>query len=183
MTTTARTRKAAAPDPTRDAIDPDDVMPGVAAGDVDVLYPAPGETLEIGGIDCRIRRIKTRELLHLMRILTVGLGPALTTVRLDFSSSETVQQDMMGLLILALPNATDETFVFLAGMVEAVNGSEQGSIGAYMHDNPEPDELIDIFEVLLRQEAPELVGLAGKAQAMWSRVGPLFSPTKTNTAG
>jgi hypothetical protein len=140
--------------------------------DVDVILPTPG-TCQVAGIDVTVNRLKTRELLALLKILTSGLGPALGTVRLDFSSPETVQSDLIGLMLLAMPNAVQETVLFLLTIVQPKSPDDRKALNQAL-DNPDPADLIDVFEAMASQEAGDLTSLAGKAQAMWSRIAPLY---------
>jgi hypothetical protein len=45
----------------------------------------------------------------------------------------------------------------------------------YLADDPPMDVLLDVFEIVATQEHEDLASLVGKAQAMWSRVVPLYS--------
>lgn len=146
--------------------------------DVEAIVPVEMR-LTVNGIECRVNRLKTREFLALMRVLTAGLGPGLGQVELDFSDGETVGRDLTALMLLAIPNATAEFSVFLASIVSPVDGGKAGEIAKYMHDNPELDVMIEVFEAMAIQEKDDLAGLLGKARAMWSRVGNLYRPKTT----
>lgn len=143
--------------------------------DLEAILPVEKEIV-IDGIDCRVRRLKTREFLSLVNVLTSGLGPALSEVKLDFSDGDTVAQDMSALMLLAVPNALDEFTMFLRVVVEAKDGRQAGRVATYLMDNPDLDVLLEIFEVIAMQEKDDLAVLAGKAQAMWSRLATLYRP-------
>lgn len=144
------------------------------AEDVEIIEAPPSGQFDLNGIPARVRRMKTREFLSLMRVLSAGLGPALGTIRMDFSSPETVARDMAALMVLALPNATEELALFLATIVEPVREADRKGLVAYLHDNPELEDLLEVFERVAVQEKDDLASLAGKAQAMWSRIAPMY---------
>lgn len=156
----------AAPDTT------DDVKP-----DLEAIVPEE-MTVVVNGIECRVKRLKTREFLALMRVLTAGLGPNISQVDLDFTDGETVARDLSALMMLALPGATEEFALFLGNVVEPVDSGKNVQVFQYLNDNPDVDVLIDVFEAVATQERDDLAGLAGKAQAMWKRVAPLYQPKK-----
>lgn len=142
--------------------------------DIGIIVPDSVE-ITVAGVKCNVRRLKTLEFLALLRVLTSGLGGALSDVKLDFSDPDTVAQDLSALMMLAIPNATEEFTLFLRAVVEAKNGKEQAAVSGYLLDNPDIDVLLDVFEAVATQEKDDLAVLAKKAQAMWSRVGNLYS--------
>lgn len=151
-------------------------------GKIDLEGIVPGEIrVTLNGIECRVKRLKTREFLALMRVLTNGLGPGLGQVDLDFTDGETVARDLSALMMIALPSAVEEFTLFLADVAVPVNPEKNAAVKKYLHDNPEIDELIDVFEAVATQERDDLAGLAGKAQAMWKRVAPLYQGKTTPT--
>lgn len=141
--------------------------------DLDVIDPEVGFVI-VDGEKCRVNRLKTREFLMLMRVLTSGLGPGLSTVRLDFTDGETVARDLSALMLLAVPNATEEFANFLGQITKPTNPEKNAQVARYLHDNPELDVMLDIFETVAVQEKDDLAALAGKAQAMWSRIASLY---------
>jgi hypothetical protein len=106
-------------------------MSAAAVPDADVIVPTT-ERITIDGIEARVRRVKTRELLAIMNVM-------------------------------------------VSGMVEAVDKREQADLMSYMQDNPDPEVLLDLFERIASQEREDFVSLVGKAQAMWSRLAPLYA--------
>lgn len=149
---------------------PDEKQP-----DLEVIVPEPGRVV-IDGIDCQIRRLKTREFLLLMRVITKGLGSGLSAVSIDFTDEESVGRDLAALMVLALPNAFEEFVEFLQAIVEPVDPRKNAALAKAIGDNPDVDVLLDVFEVMAVQEKDDLAALAGKAQAMWSRVVQVYRP-------
>lgn len=150
--------------------------------DLEAIHPDVVR-VTIDGQVCKIHRLKTREFLELMRILTNGLGPNIGNVRLSFDDPDAIGSEMMALMFMAIPNASQEFAVFLADIVEPVDGEQKGKVAAYLHDNPELDEMLEIFEAVARQEKDDLSALLGKARAMWSRLSDLYTPKKTSQTG
>ena len=142
--------------------------------DIEEIVPIVGE-LTVKGVPCTIRRIKTLEFIALIRVLTTGLGGSLGQVRLDFQNEETITQDLSALMLLAIPNATEEFSMLLRQMVEPKDEQQRAIVAGYLMDNPDLDALIDIFEVIATQEKDDMKVLAGKLQAAWSRVVPLYT--------
>jgi hypothetical protein len=143
--------------------------------DLDEIVPDVVE-IDVDGIPCRVRRLKTREFLALMRVLTSGLGGGLSEVKLDFTDSDAVGRDLSALMLLALPNAFEEFTQFLTLVVEPKDGRKTAAVRKALDDNPDPAVLLDVFEAIAVQEKHDLAALAGKAQAMWARVATLYSP-------
>jgi hypothetical protein len=148
--------------------------------DLDVIVPDMAQTT-VAGIPVTVNRLKTRELLALLKILTSGLGTGLGQVRLDFSDSDTVREQLMGLMLLAMPNAVSETVLFLLTVVQPKDPAERKALNVAL-DNPDPADLLNVFEAVAVQEADDMVGLGGKAQAMWSRIAPLYQKKPTPDA-
>lgn len=146
--------------------------------DLEEIVPVE-KTITVIGRTCRVRRLKTLEFIALIRVLTSGLGSTLSTVSIDFSNDETVAQDLSALMLLALPNATEEFALLLRQMVEPVEQADKAVVAEYLLDNPDLDVLIDVFEAIATQEKDDLSMLAGKLQAAWSRVVPLYSRQTT----
>lgn len=166
-----RTARPTAPDPTHDAVEPDEET----VADIDTIVPDK-PPLVIDGVQCRIRPMKTREFLALMKVLTSGLGGALAQVRIDLTSQETVARDMAALLMLAIPNATEEFMVFLTAVCEPVSDDPKvkAQVARYFHDDPDLDVMMVVFEYVIEANKDDLPALAGKAQAMWTRIAPMF---------
>ena len=74
--------------------------------DVDAIIPANGK-VSVEGIPCTVRRLKSREFLQLVRVLTTGLGPSVAQFDLN-GSEEDLQGKMLGMILMAIPEAADE---------------------------------------------------------------------------
>ncbi len=134
------------------------------------------------GFPVEVVRLKTRQMFRLLRILTRGAGPAIA--QLDFSGdSAEFAQKLMGILLVAIPDAEQETVGFLqamckpAGLVEkkaqhmtkAENDQNQ-SLWERFNDelfNPEIEDTISLLEVIIASEAPEMQALGKRLASLW----------------
>jgi hypothetical protein len=86
---------------------------------------------------------------------------------------------MAALMLLAIPNATQEFMSFLKVIVAPVNADDGAALAKYMSDNPELEEMLGIFDRLAEQEAKDLASLVGKAKTMFKRILPLYRSKKS----
>lgn len=142
--------------------------------DLDVIMPVGGR-IEVEGIPARVRRLRTREFLTLLRVVTAGMGPAISKVQLSTDDPEKLQSELLGLFLVAAPNALDEFGEFLLSIVEPERAADQGALTKAMV-NPEAGVLIDILTVVAEQEKDDLVVLAGKGRAAIARIQSVYRP-------
>lgn len=141
--------------------------------DIDVILLPTPETLEIDGIPAKVNRLKSREFLTLIRVMTKGLGPGIRDVRFTGSEEEMGVQ-MTALLILAIPSAIDEFGQFLLSVVDAKDPSDRGRL----HDamvNPDIEVLLNVITILVEQEKDDFASLVGKARAALAKIQGLYS--------
>lgn len=139
--------------------------------DLAVILPEEGE-VEIDGIRCTVKRLKTIEMLSLVRVLTRGLGQSMQEVRLDFDSEE-VASDLAALMVIAIPEAVDEFVTFLHSVVVPIDSTRHSDLKVALA-NPPIETLLDVAEVIATQEKDDLKSLVGKAQSMWTRMQSLY---------
>ena len=147
-------------------------MTATAKPDLEVILPVGGIVV-VEGIEARVRRLKSREFLSLIRVVTTGMGPAIGQISLSPDDPEALQGELIGLFLVAVPNAIDEFAEFLMSIVEAVKPSEQGRVVKEMV-NPDAEVLLDILTVLAEQEKDDLSMLAGKARAAIARIQTVY---------
>jgi hypothetical protein len=123
--------------------------------DLDVILPEGGR-VTIGGIECQIARIKFREFMLLMRVITNGLGQSIKQFRLDPSNPDELQENLVAMVVLAVPNALEEFSYFLLSIVRPVADSDRAALGLAL-ENPEADEMLDVLGILVEQEKDDLV--------------------------
>lgn len=148
--------------------------------DIEVILPESG-TVTIHGaegqeIPAGVRRLKSREFLLLMRVITQGLGQGLTTVRLDLTDPDEAQGQMLGILMLAVPEALEEFGDFLHAIVEPKAQKDAASL-AHVARNLDPGDLLDVLGVMVEQEKDDFMALMGKAQAWLARLQKTMSQT------
>ena len=161
---------------------------GSARSDIEEIDPQPTDgpiTIGVGrgdgGVKVKVNRLKTREFLALLRFLSRGLGPAVAELSFNTDDEEELAGEMIGTLIVALPEATDEFMEFVQAVVTPVGKDDVARVKQEMA-NPDIDDLMAIGERVVVQEIPDLRRLAGNAQAMWGRIRKVYERHQT-TAG
>jgi hypothetical protein len=148
--------------------------------EVDRLDPVPsGPFILSTGLELNVVPLQTRQLFRLMRILTHGAGAALLSSALDFSAQpEEFVGKLLAVTVLSIPDAENETIEFVASMVEpaklvkkdvakqsdaekAANQALWDQVNTDLY-NPDPMDLLEIVERVVRAEAPELQALGKK---------------------
>jgi len=145
-----------------------------AAVDIDVILPVEG-IVEVEGIKARVRRLKTREFLTLLRVITTGMGPAISQVKFTPDDPEALQGELLGLFLVAAPNAIDEFGEFLFSIVEPVSKKDQVALSKALV-NPEAGVLIDVLTVVAEQEKDDLSVLVGKGRAAIAKIQMAYRP-------
>jgi hypothetical protein len=141
--------------------------------DLDVIVPEHGELL-VEGIPAVVKRLKSKEFLSLIRVLTVGLGAGIGDIDLS-GNEEEVKNKMTGLFILAIPEAVEEFGAFLFSVVDAKNPHERNDLRKAM-DNPEIEVMLDVLTLVILQEKDDFASLVGKAKASLSKIQSLYQP-------
>jgi hypothetical protein len=139
-------------------------MTAEAVVDLDPIIPETG-MVTVDGIRCRVRRMKTREVFALARVLGNGLGMAVLDADLDMDDPSTLRAQVMGILLIAVPNVPDEVIGFVREVLEPVDADRKGDLRVAL-SNPEFDVLLETLSVVLDQEQGSLVEWLGKATAL-----------------
>lgn len=151
--------------------------------ELDRIDPQPVTVKLESGFPVEVVRLKTRQMFRLLRILTRGAGPAIA--QLDFSSdSETFGTQLLGTVIMAIPDAEQETVAFLqsmakpAGLVEKKPQHQTKADAEHNTElwdrfneelfNPEIGDTVSLLEVIVANEAPELQALGKRLKALWA---------------
>lgn len=138
-----------------------------------VSEPIEGLTL-VSGTPIKVNRLRTREMMALLRILTRGAADVLGNLVID---ENTTQADFAGTfvagIVLAIPEAEEETINFLNVMVthadlkEGVRLTKQ-EIAANIRleeqlreelRNPELEDTVTIISEVIKTEAPHMIAL------------------------
>jgi hypothetical protein len=149
--------------------------------ELDRLDPQPETCKFTTGFQVDVLRMRTRQFFRLLRILTHGAGPALTRANLNFGgdAAEFGQQLLM-LVVMSIPDAEQETVMFLSSMCRPtgivdkpesqLTKAEKDSNAALWDDynremhNPDLEDTLDLIDVIIRRESPELQALGKKLQ-------------------
>lgn len=178
--------------------------------ELDRIDPQP-ETCKLStGFEVDVVRMRTRQFFRLLRVLTHGAGPALTQGGLDFAApGEEFGQKLLMLVVMSIPDAEQEAIGFLASMCrptgivdkpasQLTKQEDEGNkaLWARFNDelhNPDMGDTLDLIEVIVRQESPELQALGKKLQRMldlFRKTGqdkepaePEASPQEINSPG
>lgn len=149
-----------------------------SAPDLEAIFPDPSK-LTILGISATVRRLQTREIMAGIRILVDQLGSSITEIDLDAlrptsgdddeeaqAKREAQKQHILGMLLVAAPDAADEILKLISGLVEARDATQQATLEAIMF-NPPPAVTLDVIGVVIEQERDDLTALVGKARQMF----------------
>jgi hypothetical protein len=138
-------------------------------------------TLE-SGFGVQILDLKTRQLLRLLKIITTGAGPLLPSFKLyeDDQTPEEFGAKLLGLIIIAIPEAEDETIDFVQSMVQPAGLRAERSKSDKIAneplwsalrvqlENPSLDDLVTIFEEVVQREAPHIQSLGKRLSSIWT---------------
>jgi len=141
--------------------------------DLESIVPAPG-TIDVDGIPARVRRLKSREFLSLIRVLTLGLGPNIGEFKLDGDEDE-VKGQVIAMFLMAIPEAIDEFGQFMFSIVDPVDPKDGKELAKRMK-NPEVEVLIDLITIVAEQEVNDFQSLVGKAKAALTRIQSVYRP-------
>lgn len=124
--------------------------------------------ITISGIPCLLKRLRTREFLKLMNILTAGMGGRVVTAVMVGETEADLVGRMGAALLNAVPAAADETLDFIRSMVEPAQekAAHYKALQSAL-DNPDLDIMFEILTGVLEQEASELVKLGKATKAWW----------------
>lgn len=140
--------------------------------DLDVVFPSE-QKIDVMGIECRVQRIRTRHLLLIMRMLVNAFGGNINKLRMD-TESETFLSEMLGLMMVVIPEAMDEFSQFLAAIVTPVDGEQTARVRAVMMDPP-PVVLVDVLTAVMEQEQDDLAVIMGKVLALTNTTKTLMA--------
>lgn len=164
--------------------------------DVDTIASEPSDVITLTtGEKVRVERLKTRQMMSLLKILTRGFGGALSSLFVaEDDSDEEFAGQLLGSMIVSIPEAEEETIDFIKKMVSPADliedprtKAERGSneeayerLGKSL-DNPEIEDLFAIMEVIIRTEAPHISQL-GKRLAVLFKVQTLSETAKSKNS-
>lgn len=155
--------------------------------ELEALNPVPEELTLTSGITVAIERLKTRQLLKMLKILTHGAGPLMR----DFGEMLNGDVEELGgqlavLLAVSIPDAEDEAADFFRSMVRPVgliekkklSGPEAEHNNALWEElltemyNPELEDIISLIEAIVKREAEHLRELGKRLTQMILALNP-----------
>lgn len=138
----------------------------------DVLSSEPTVITLTTGTKIRIERLRTRQLLRALKVLTNGAADVLAGFSFDSEDEESFAANILASLIFAIPEAEDETIEFVQSMVSPAELVDEPKtkadklLNADLYKklekelfNPELEDLISIVEVIIKNEAPHVAEL------------------------
>lgn len=148
--------------------------------DMDTIASEPTPVVLVSGLEIKVERLKTRATMSLLKILTRGAGSVLGELSMSAdTSAEDFTGQLIGAVILSIPEAEDETIDFInrmvvpAGLKEGRRLSEKDLMAnAELDerlrkelDDPELEDLVTIVTEIVTNEAPNILAL-GKRLAV-----------------
>jgi hypothetical protein len=149
----------------------------VGRTDLDRLAGNPGLVTLSNGREVLVKDMKTREMFALMRIITHGAGGMLSMQLTTAEDADELKGALIGILIVAIPEATETSLNFIRMIVEPANLdslSEEEKVKERAKlweelENPEFEDTISILESILEREAEDLYALGKRlAAAFWA---------------
>lgn len=150
-------------------------MSATDTADLETILPPDGEPLQIAGVPCRVRRIRTRELLAFLRVIIAGAGQSLPEAQRMIKDGEPADEVLVALAMQSVPIAGDEAIAFVQVIVEPLDEKKAAKVTAALV-NPEIDTLWDVIERVIVQEKDEIETLVGKARRFLKNAGKVPIP-------
>ena len=145
-------------------------------GGLETIAPTE-QAVTVDGVPCRVSRLRMRELLKLVRVLTTGLGDAMSA--LDFNADkDAFAQQLMSAAIVGIPHAEDEFVELVQAVVVPQDPRRADEVRDALH-NPDLDVVIDAVGVVIDQEADAFQSLLGKVQNLAGHAAALRDKTNS----
>lgn len=146
--------------------------------DADLIAAEPSPLVLASGLPVQVERLKTRQTMRLLKILTRGAGFALSDLSKGNPEEDGFLEAFLLTVVLAIPEAEDETVAFVRSMVSPVGliddprSKPEFEVNAELiaridaeFENPELEDLVAVLERVVRVEGPHLQAL-GKRLAV-----------------
>lgn len=148
------------------------------ASDVDALVPESDKITLSSGSVVRVERLRTRGFFKLLKIVTRGGGPILMQMDLNFEDPRVFMNQFLAVVVMAIPEAEDEAIDFIRAMVVPAEFVEDAKSKSAQQknrdlveslydelDDPHPEDVLTIIEVIIRNEAEDIVALGKRLAA------------------
>lgn len=142
--------------------------------DFDVIVPPTGKVV-IAGHECRVRRLKTLEVMALLRVVTAGMGDGIGSIKLSEDNSE-IGPQFTALILMSIPAAPGEMIALIRRLLEPVDALSKEQRKALDDElsNPDLETLMAVMMTIAAQEQDDMVELLGKARTMWDHLSALY---------
>lgn len=152
--------------------------PAAPPPDFDVIVPPVGNVV-VAGHECRVRRLKTLEVMALLRVVTAGIGDGIGSM--DFSGDrEAMGPQLVALLVMSIPAAPQEMVTFVRRVVEPAGDLTEAQRKTFDAElgNPELEVLMSIVGKIVEQEKDDMSELLGKVEGMAKHLSALYQTGK-----
>lgn len=147
--------------------------------ELDALDPVPSRLTLSNGLEVEVEQLRTRQFFKMLRVITRGAGALFGEVDLFGESSDDFGARFLAVVVLAIPEAEEETIDFLNSMVRPVGLTDKPRTQAERDaneakwaevvealDNPELEDTVSLLEVIVRREAADIQSLGKRLRSM-----------------
>jgi hypothetical protein len=140
--------------------------------EMDEIVQTPSGKVTIGTSEYEVRRIRTREVFTIMRILTGSnmMGEVVEALGDSDEDPDNAAKRLVAGLMVAIPYAEDD-FLKLIQRLVVVPAEDLKDVAEQLA-NPTIELTMEILKVIVYQEAGELVRLGKDARIWWETMGP-----------
>lgn len=142
------------------------------ADEAEIILPDSDGTVTLTeGYKVVVNRLRLREFLALMKVVTRGASPIMATVSLDAGAGAAeFAKNFLSLLLFAIPEAEDEIVDFLRLIVTPDAGDDPETVLAIdtAMQNPEIEDVVIILEKLVSQEADSVQSLGKRLVSLFT---------------
>lgn len=145
--------------------------------DLEAITPDP-QHLTIAGLACRVRPLRTRELMMVLGIVTKGVGTDAVAALAGQSDRDDDSFGALlgGALLSGMAGAADEVIALVRALVEPVHAGDQPKLDKAMA-NPDPDVTLDVVAAVAVAERDNLSALVGKARQLATMLAAVYRKT------
>lgn len=143
--------------------------------ELDRLDPIPDHVTLLNGAVLDVLPMKSRQFFKLLRIITRGGANALGRMPLSTNvDTDVFMQQLLALVIFAIPEAENETIEFIYSMVqprgyESFSDDDKIVANAKLAEelnNPELEDLFTIVEAIVKRESEDLQALGKRLRGL-----------------
>ncbi len=166
--------------------------------ELEIIQSDPTEPFALSnGVQVVVQRIRVRETLILLKILTRGAGDVLAQMRFNLNMDpDEFVGIFLGSVLFSIPESEDETVEFLNRIVKPKHYIDKPTTPQELEanatmtmqiaetlDNPELDDFVEIMERLIRIEGPHILALGKRIAALLQAQGLNLAAKGKNKTG